>query len=237
MTYDIQWAVNFSGFSKSQPMDLRSFAKFFDEHLANRNYVYETDNIRIPKFTIRVELSQLPHLMGLQKWANLNYSQPNKQVAQMLNGDLNIELLKKSDKSSWNQFYRRIEGLPILYKMLFQYKCEIKIVNQVIKSGYTRRNIQMIFVDKFDKYDYVLELREAEPNTYVLTSFTFSPTGKSSDLKVYHHPIKIKSLTIERIMEPSFQPKFSNASKQSYSKKEEGTLTKAVELTAATEAK
>jgi len=219
--YDLQWINNFSGFSKENPMNLKGFSKFFDEYVANRNYIYQTDNKQFPEITVRVELSQLPHLMGLQYFDNLPYRQAEKLMQSMLNEEITSDFLKRADKATWDTHRDRIEGTPLIYKMLNSYQsvklvCKRPIAGRI--SSYARRNMDLIFIDELGKYEYVLELREIEKDTniYALTSLTFDKKNKNNNLtKFPHTSLNIKNLLINRIIDKdTSEPKHSDISKQ-----------------------
>lgn len=219
--YDLQWINNFSGFSKENPMNLKGFSKFFDEYVANRNYIYQTDNKQFPEITVRVELSQLPHLMGLQHFDNLPYRQAEKLMQSMLNEEITTDFLKRADKATWDTHRDRIEGTPLIYKMLNSYQSVKLVCKRMIAgrtSSYARRNMDLIFIDELGKYEYVLELREIEKDTniYALTSLTFDKKNKNNNLTEFPHTsLNIKNLLINRIIDKdTSEPKHSDISKQ-----------------------
>lgn len=221
VVYDLQWINNFSGFTKETPMNLKGFCKFFDEHIANRNYIYQTDNKQFSQIIIRAELSQLPHLMGLQHFLNLPYKQAEKLIQSMLNEEITVDFLKKADKDSWDEFRDRIEGTPLIYKMLNSYPSVKLVCKKMIageKSSYARRNMDLIFIDELGKYQYVLELREIEKesNVYALTSLSFGKKNKNKNLtKFPHTALNIQNLSIQRIIDKdTCEPKHSDIAKQ-----------------------
>lgn len=219
--YDLQWINNFSGFTGENSMNLKCFSKFFDEYVANRNYVYQTDNKQFPKITVRVELSQLPHLMGLQYFDNLPYKQAEKLIQGMFNEDITIDSLKKADKANWDRWRDRIEGTALIYKMLNSYQCVKLVCKRIIagrKSSYYKRSVDLIFIDLLGKYEYVLELREVEKDTnvYALVSLTFEKINKNKNLTDYPHTLlNIEKLLVDRICDKDTSgPKHSDISKQ-----------------------
>ncbi|GAE93128.1 hypothetical protein JCM21714_2168 [Gracilibacillus boraciitolerans JCM 21714] len=96
--YTIQWATGFrGGFSKEEPMDLHKFTLFYDEHIAERYFTYSTTSKKIPYFVIETKRNQLPHLMGLQHWNNLDVKQPEKQYERLINGEWDIPFIAAAD--------------------------------------------------------------------------------------------------------------------------------------------
>src|SRR5699024_8666246 len=96
--YTIEWAKNFNGFSKEAPMNLQEFIMFYDEHIANRSFTYSTTSKKMPYFIIETRQNQIPHLMGLQYWNNIDVKQPGKQYERLLNGEWDIPFLKSADE-------------------------------------------------------------------------------------------------------------------------------------------
>jgi hypothetical protein len=197
--YTIQWALNFSGFTNAQHMDLHQFVRFYEEHIANRMFHYTTDNKEFPSFTIDSRADQLPHLMGLQKWNNIHVKQSSKQYELLVSGEWDIPFLAKADNGTFKEFQSRIESMPYLYSMLYKCDCEIKSIHSTMDSPFKRRKINMIFQKQSSKLAHVLELREksviGENRIFAPTSFTVYPK-QSKALAGKHTKINIESINI-----------------------------------------
>ena len=175
-------------------MDLHLFAQFYEEHIANQRFEYHTTNQQLPVFAIEARGSQLPHLMGLQKWNNLPTSQAVLQYDAMLNGTWNVSLLQKADMRAWKEYRYRIEFMPYLYTLLYTYECTIKLIHPVMPSSFKNRRIDMIFQKEHAKLIYALELRDVRNNgIYIPVSLT-THTQNSRALQGKHY-----SLTITRV--------------------------------------
>lgn len=199
--YTTQWALNFTGFTKANPMDLHQFVLFFQEHIANRQYYYTTNNKQLPSFIIDSRTDQLPHLLGLQHWNNIHVKQPSKQYELLFNGEWDIPFLSKSDNGAFKKHKSRIESMPYLYSMLHQGQCEIKTIHPVMDSPFKNRRIDMIFQKPSSKLAHVLELREksieGEHKIYVPTSFTVYPK-QSNALRGKHTKLNVNSINIKQ---------------------------------------
>lgn len=69
--YTIEWATNFNGFSEEVPLDLSELVIFLKKYVGDRIYLYETSNVKFPRFIIDFNSSQLLHLLGIQHIKNL----------------------------------------------------------------------------------------------------------------------------------------------------------------------
>jgi hypothetical protein len=107
--YTIDWAKNFQGFSKEEPMDLKNFILFYDEHIAERYFTYSTTSKKIPHFVIETSQNQIPHLMGLQYWHNIDVRQANKQYDRLISGEWDLSFLQAADNGSFKEYRWRIE--------------------------------------------------------------------------------------------------------------------------------
>jgi hypothetical protein len=198
--YTTQWALNFSGFTNVEPMDLHQFVLFYEEHIADRMFHYTTDNKKIPSFIIDSRGDQLPHLMGLGKWNNIHVKQASKQYELLINGEWDIPFLSKADNGTFNELQSRIESMPYLYSMLYKCDCEIKSIHPVMDSPFKRRNINMIFQKSSSKLAHVLELREknivGKNNVFAPTSFSvYAKNAKVFDGK--NTKLNIESINIK----------------------------------------
>lgn len=198
--YTINWALNFIGFSKSEQMDLHKFVLFYDEYIADRNFIYTTTSRLLPSFVVESKRNQLPHLIGLQHWNNLPLRQPSKQYEFLKSGEWDLSFLEKSDAGSFQEYKARIEFLPYLYNFLYNYKCSVKLVNHTMRNPFRNRKIDMIFQKEGDKLVYVLELREKKAEgqhyVYVLTSMTVH-NKKSSALRGKFVPLTVTDVYVE----------------------------------------
>lgn len=197
--YTTQWALNFNGFTNTNPMDLHQFVLFFEEHIANRMFHYITHNKELPSFSIDSRSDQLPHLMGLQKWNNIHVKQASKQYELLFNGEWDIPFLAKADNGAFKENQSRIESMPYLYSMLYKCECEIKSIHPVMDSPFKRRKINMIFQKQSSKFAHILELREkklaGENRVFVPTSFTVYPK-KAKVLIGKHTKLNIELVNI-----------------------------------------
>ncbi len=200
--YTTEWASNFEGFTKDNPMDLHNFVLFFDEYIADRTFHYVTRDKQLPSFIVDFRADQLPHLMGLQKWNNLHVKQSSKQYELLYNGEWDIPFLAKADKGAYKEYRGRIESMPYLYSMLYNGDCEIKQIHPVMNSPFKRRNINMIFQKPSAKLAHILELREknvsGDDRVFVPTSFSIY-NRKSNALVGKHNKINIESINIKKI--------------------------------------
>lgn len=194
--YTVDWALNFNGFSTNEPMNLHSFALFYDKYIADKSFTYTTSSKLLPYFVVETKGNQLPHLMGLQKWNNIYIKQPDKQYEQLLRGEWDIPFLQKSDEGTYNEYRERIEFLPNLYRFLYKFDCRIKLVNKDMPSPFKRRGINMIFQKDEKKLVYVLELREKAPSIFVPTSVTVHRKNARS-LVAKFSPLEITDVLVE----------------------------------------
>lgn len=196
--YTVDWAENFIGFSKGEQIDLHKFVQFYDECIAYRDFTYATSSPLIPYFVVESKPSQLPHLMALQHWNNLPVKQATKQYEFLKSGEWDLEYLAKADQGAFQEHQARINFLPYLYNYLYNYKCDIKIINKNTPSSFKNRNIDMIFQHAGVKLAYILELRKKKDDgPYVLTSLTVH-NKKAQALKIKTTPVKITDLLIEK---------------------------------------
>lgn len=195
--YTIEWAKKFDGFSRKQPMILQDFILFYEKHLADRYFTYTTTSKMIPKFTIKTKQNQIPHLMGLQYWNNLEVRQPSKQYQRLINGQWNIPHLRAADEGSFKKHGWRIEFLGYLYKLLYHHKCSVKLIHQTIHSVFLRRRVHMVFEKRSLKLVYFLELREIKNRIFVPTSLTNYRRG-SNALRFRSEPLTINSVKVEK---------------------------------------
>ncbi|KDE25553.1 hypothetical protein BA81_19154 [Bacillus safensis FO-36b] len=196
--YTETWASTFDGF-KDESMNLHEFVLFFDKYIANKKFQYTTEDIILSSFTIDFNANQLPHLMGLQYWNNIHVKQPSKQYDLLKCGAWDIEFLKKADNGTFKEYRSRIESMPYLYSMLYDYNCEVRAIHSSMDSPFKRRKIDLIFQKNGSKLAFVLELRKKksiEHIEYVPTSFSvYSRTSKA--LVGKHKKIIIKSIKID----------------------------------------
>lgn len=195
--YTIDWAKNFNGFSDESPMSLQDFILFYDEHIANRYFTYSTTSKKMPYFVIETRPNQIPHLMGLQYWNNIDVKQPGKQYDRLISGKWDIPFLQAADEGSFRDHGWRIEFLGHLYNLLYHHKCTVKLINQTTFSVFKRRRINMVFQKDDSKLVYFLELREKGENTFVPTSLTNYRKG-SNALRFKSDPLHISDVLVER---------------------------------------
>lgn len=197
--YTTQWALDFTGFTNSEPMNLHQFVLFFQEHIANRKYYYTTNNKELQSFIIDSRTDQLPHLLGLQHWKNLPIKQASKQYKLLFDGKWDMSFLSKADNGSFKEHRSRIESMPYLYSMLYKGHCEIKTIHPVMHSPFKNRRIDMIFQKPSSKLAHILELREkgkeGEHKVYAPTSFSVYPK-QSNAIKGKHTKLNINSINI-----------------------------------------
>lgn len=196
--YTIEWAKNFQGFPNEDPMDLHNFILFFDEHIAERYFTYTTDSKRMPNFVIEMKQNQIPHLMGLQHWNNIDVKQADKQYKKLISGEWDISFLKNADNGSFKEYGWRIEFLGHLYNFLYHHKCRIKLINKTTHSVFRNRRINMVFQKDGSKFVCFLELREKGENVFVPTSLT-KYRIKSSALSFKSEPLTITDVLVEKI--------------------------------------
>ncbi|MFD1174513.1 PBECR4 domain-containing protein [Oceanobacillus picturae] len=198
--YSIDWAKNFQGFSKDYPMNLQKFTQFYDEHISDRYFTYETTSKKQPFFVIETRKNQLPHLMGLQHWNNINVTQPEKQYNNLINGQWDISFISKADNQAYKKHSGRIEFLPNLYNFLYHYQCSVRLVNREATPMFKRRKIDMILQKDGEKWVYILELRSKgpqEPTTYIPATLT-EHRKKSNSLRFKSEPLEIKDVLVEK---------------------------------------
>jgi len=197
--YTTEWASSFNGFKKDKTLDLHKFARFFDEHIANRMFHYTTEDKELSSFIVDCRSDQLPHLMGLQHWNNLHVKQSSKQYECLIKGLWDMPFLCKADNGAFKTYKSRIESIPYIYSMLYECHCEIKRVHQVIDSPFKRRRIDLIFQRANSKLVNILELREkivsGEDKVFVPTSFSVY-NRNSKALIGKHTKLKIKKNTL-----------------------------------------
>lgn len=197
--YDIRWAELFEGFKDDEDLDIHKFACFFSDHIAGTGYIYGTEDKELPNFEIHIRNAQLPHLMGLQHWNNLPVTQAEKQMQKMLSGEWDLNFLKRTDERAWRKFRLRVSFLPFLYKMLnsadSKEECRVRLVHPVQKSGFLRRNIQMIIQKDYANEVYVLELRRSSGQIYIPASLTAHRPQQTKDLKLKHKDLRITSIS------------------------------------------
>lgn len=198
--YTEEWAKKFDGFTKENPIDLRLFTEFFKEHIASKKFEYTTNHKKIPVFTIEAAGSQLPHLMGLQRWKNLPTRNATTQFEKMLSGEWNLEFLKSADEGAWDTYRERLEFTPYLYNLFHEYECTVKLINSNIRdSRFAPRNVDMIFQKPKGKLIFAVELRETEKeNLFRPTSIT-THRKESQAMKEHHILIKIESVKVTRL--------------------------------------
>jgi hypothetical protein len=191
--YTVDWALEFNGFSKDEEIDLQLFSNFFEEYIANRKYIYLDVN-EVALLKIVVEGTQLPHVLGLQKWNNLPSTNATLQYEGMRNGEINLDLLKK-DNGAWQEFRKRIEFIPYSYKMLTVVgNSEIRVVPSEKSNTFRKRGIDIIFKIPSSKFIYVLEMRGVE-DYYVLTSSSIY-NRNSSVFKAKYNFVPISKISV-----------------------------------------
>lgn len=197
--YTVEWAKNFDGFKPKEELDIHKFTQFYDKHIANRFFTYETTSSKLPYFVVRMEKNQLPHLFGLQHWNNIEVKQPKKQYEKILSGEWSLEYLKKADPGSYKEFKLRIAAMPYLYNMLYYHKCQIKLLNKNIPSPFQKRRVDMLFQKEKDKYVYLLELREIQESNNLFVPISLTVHRKNSNnLRVKSEPIIINNVLVEK---------------------------------------
>lgn len=198
--YTEEWAGNFDGFTKENPMDLRLFMQFFEEHVASKKFEYTTNHKKIPSFIIEAGGSQLPHLMGLQHWNNLSTRNATAQFEKMLSGEWDLEFLKSSDEGAWDENRERLEFTPYLYNLFHECECIVKLVNpNVPGSVFVRRQVDLIFQKPKGKLIFAVELRETEKeNIFRPTSIT-THRKESSAMKENHYLIKVTGVNVTEL--------------------------------------
>jgi len=195
--YTVEWAAEFNGFSKDNPMDLQKFTHFYDEHIAPYRFEYLTTNKVVPSFIIESEGSQLPHLIGLQKWRNLSTSQASIQYDYLLTGEWDLEYLQSADRGSWLENRDRMEFTPQLYNLLYRCECSVKLVHPGMESPFKRRRIDMFFQKEHQKLVFALELRDILGNG-VYKPVSITKHNKSSHaLKGKHFPLTITDIIVK----------------------------------------
>jgi hypothetical protein len=172
---------------------LQLFSNFFEEYIANRKYIYLDVN-EVALLKIVVEGTQLPHVLGLQKWNNLPSTNATLQYEGMRNGEINLDLLKK-DNGAWQEFRKRIEFIPYSYKMLTVVgNSEIRVVPSEKSNTFRKRGIDIIFKIPSSKFIYVLEMRGVE-DYYVLTSSSIY-NRNSSVFKAKYNFVPISKISV-----------------------------------------
>lgn len=194
--YTIEWCDRFTGFRKIEDLDLHHFVLFFEEHLANRLFIYKTSHPLHSSFSIEVRGNQLPHLMGLQRWNHLEVKQPDKQYQKLLSGEWDLPTLSKVDQHAFNEQKERIGFLPYLYQLLYKGECDIKMIKPKTNPGFDRRRVNMVFWRNGSKLVYLLELREKEnePTVYIPVSITVH-RPRSQSLQASYIPLNVLSIT------------------------------------------
>ncbi len=195
--YPIDWAKKFQGFSKDNPMNLKKFILFYDEHIANRYFTYTTTSKKVPYFVIETKQNQIPHLMGLQYWNNIDVKQADKQYDRLISGEWDIPFLEAADKGSFKEHRWRIEFLGYLYKLLYQHECRLKLINKTTHNVFNNRRIDMVFQREESKLVYFLELREKGKNVFVPTSLS-NYRKNSNAWRFKSDPLYINDVLIER---------------------------------------
>lgn len=197
--YTVNWAQNFQGFTKQNPIDLKAFTQFYEEHMGNRHFEYLTKTSKLPVFTIESMGNQLPHLMGLQYWNNLPTKQASIQYDHMKNGDWNLSFIQKADEGAWQKYRERLEFTPHLYSFLYNYNCTVKLIHPDIPNQFRNRRIDMIFQKARGKFVFILELRETRnESVYVPISLTVHRVNDPK-LQVKALPIHITSVNVRTI--------------------------------------
>lgn len=201
--YTVEWAKNFDGFQKGEYIDLKRFTHFYEEHITERFYAFETDSKQMPYFVIESRFSQLPHLMGLQYWNNIDVKQAEKQYKKLKTGEWTIEFLKKSDPGAFKQNYPRIEFTPHLYQLLYFGECRVRLLNPNIQTPFSNRKIDMLFERDKGNLIFFLELREKnpknQPNVFVPTSITFYRKNSSVLRRINSLTLRINDILVEKI--------------------------------------
>lgn len=200
--YTVEWAENFEGFSEKDPMDLKSFTLFYDEYISGRHFKYSTSSKKMPYFIIETKRNQMPHLMGLHKWNNIDVKQADKQYGKLISGEWDIAFLKNADNGSFKEHGWRMEFLGYLYSLLYQYQCKVKLINKAPNNVFNKRKIDMVFQKDGSKLIYFLELREKEENVFVPTSLT-NYRKNSRALQFKSEPLNINNVQVERNMDHS----------------------------------
>ena len=198
--YTTEWCDGFTGFKKIEDLNLHNFTLFFEEHIANRLFTYETDHKLHSSFSIEVWGNQLPHLMGLQRWNHLEVKQPDKQYKKLLDGEWDLQLLSQIDPNAFSEQRERIGFLPYLYQLLHQGKCEVKMIQPKSNPGFDRRKVNMIFRKDGSKLVYLLELREkpSEPTVYIPSSITVH-RPKSHALQARYLPLNVTNINVRKL--------------------------------------
>lgn len=196
--YDIAWAQSFNGYNDEDQLDIQQYADFFCKNIAERDFTYHTSDPRIPSFTVRLKKNQLPHLMGLQHWLNISVRQPEKQLQNLLTGEWDLEYLMAADDHSWKEYRERIEFLPYIYRLLFDAECQVRLVHKGVRTGFTRRNVDMFFRKDGDNLIYCLELRKIskDHHIYVPTSITTHRLKALRDFQAPHGILRVTNVTV-----------------------------------------
>lgn len=190
--YTVDWCRSFDGFSKDEEIDLLSYCLFFEEHLADRFFLYSTEHKAYPSFTIEVRSNQIPHLMGLQYWSNLETKFASKQYEKIRSGEWDLTTLSQLDPQAYRDNRSRIHFLPFLYQLLHEGKCDVKVINRNVRSTIANRRIDMVFRREHSKLVFLLELRKKtnEDDLYIPASITVHRPN-SAALRASYVPLNI----------------------------------------------
>lgn len=196
--YTIDWAKKFQGFSNESPLNLKEFMLFYEEHIAERQFTYLTTSKKMPYFIIETKRNQIPHLMGLQYWNNIHVKQADKQYEKLISGEWDIPFLKQADNGSFREHGWRMDFSGYLYSLLYQYNCNVKLINSRPRNAFNQRGTDLVFQKDGSKYIYFLELRKIKENTFVPISLT-NYRKNSNSLMFKSEPLNINNVEIKRI--------------------------------------
>lgn len=153
---------------------------------------------KIKKINIEFRGENLPHLIGLQHWNNLPTNQASKQYRMLLDGTIDFDSLRTSDIRAFKKYKDRFKMLPFFYRFLYDYDCEIKLVERSSNADFKRRKVDMIFKREDSPDVYLLELRckGEDKFTFVPSSITVHKFN-SLTLRAKYLPLYIQEVIVD----------------------------------------
>lgn len=93
---------------------LFSLLEMYEQHFANKTYIYETDN-KVSPLQIHFKYAQFPHLIGLQ-YFNLG---TNLEINAMIkSGELTISTLKEKNPQTYEEMEYRIMFFSLMVELM-----------------------------------------------------------------------------------------------------------------------
>lgn len=191
---------------------MKDLAKSLEEHVAQRIYVYETDNESLPTIKIKVENWNLPHLMALS--AKHHFGLPSKRPLDIFLGikrDWTLEKLMEGDYGWFQEAQDKLVGCLFLYQIFNNIECQLYTTffdNRHSTDRLKRDNTYFVIFRTVIGKSYSVELSPEDPYNIENTYF-FPRSLKINDKQGSRgKKLNITKVTISEVPEAKIQARY-----------------------------